>query len=455
MLSQEDLLYLQRYRGGRSARRRPQSARILKPPRSVVPPVQQVNSVDTLIDNFAASTTGVGAFAGGALATALTGLPIAAPIGSAIGTALETALVPMMAKKAKSIFGSGDYVLKSNSLVQTGGATESDVQIVPQGNRAVRIIYREYLGDVFTHATTAGAFNLVGYSINPGLVGTFPWFAPIAQQYEQWTPNGVVFEFKSTSSEYVATQALGSVIMATEYDSLDRVFANKQEMLNSAYSNEAKPSERIIHGVECDPRDMQHSVYYVRSGAVPSTGNIRDYDVGTFYIATQGGATANLNLGSLYVHYDITLRKEQLFNGIPTRGQLTFYQTRTGAIAASAPIGDTIGTQYGNMGNIVGVNRLELPSYGVGATWMIFVEWHGGTGAVWAPPAVTLTGCTAVSSTENAPLPGDTGRNCSTLFHVSQTAPVCYVAFGLAGTIPTTNCYCTIIVRQTNVDWTT
>lgn len=218
--------------------------------------------------------------------------------------------------------GSGEYRLMSNSLVSGGGVELENAQIMPAGPRSVRIIYREYLGDVYTHPTSAGAFNLASYDINPGLVSTFPWLSPIAQQYEQWTPNGIAFEFKSTSSEYVATQALGSVIMATEYDQLDSAFANKQEMLNSAYANEFKPSCDGLHGVECAREDRPLQILYVRAQTVPTSGDIRDYDCGRFSIATQGGATANLNLGSLYVHYDITFRKEQLFNGLPSQGQL-------------------------------------------------------------------------------------------------------------------------------------
>jgi hypothetical protein len=193
-----------------------------------------------------------------------------------------------------------------------GGGTSSgqSVTIMPSGPRTVTLRYKEYLGDVYTHPTTAGAFYINTYSINPGLVTSFPWLSGIAFQYEQWTPNGIVYEFRSTSSEYVSTQALGSVIMATEYDQLDTTFSSKQEMLNAAYSNEAKPSQQILHGIECARGDNPRTIYYVRPGVLTTVANIRDYDLGTFCVATQGGATANLNLGSLYVHYDITFRKE-------------------------------------------------------------------------------------------------------------------------------------------------
>lgn len=443
MLTEADLFALERLQGF-PRRRRSRRSRILAPPTSVVPP-----EPEQLIENAAAGISGWGAALGGALATAA-GIPVLAPVGAAVGSLAESAIMPIATKKVKSFFGMGDYVLKSNSLVQTGGATDSDVQIVPQGNRAVRIVYREYLGDVYTHPTVPGAFNLASFRINPGLLSTFPWLAPIAQQYEQWTPNGIVFEFKSTSSEYVATQALGSVIMATEYDSLDSVYPNKQAMLNSAYSNEAKPSERIVHGVECDPRDTPNHIYYCRSGdTLPSNANIRDYDLGTFTIATQGGATANLNLGSLYVHYDITLRKEQLFNGVPLKGQLYQVVTRSGVVAGATPIGDTTTQSDGNIECFSGINRITFPTYCTGANWIVFIRWVGAAGAAFTPPVYTPTGC-SVSGDYFSPNTLVVAAYSSTLLFVDQTSPVAYISFGLGGTLPTAPCSAQILIYQAN-----
>lgn len=295
------------------------------------------------------------------------GGPVSAGVLSGLGSALDAAGGLTGAYKGmKSLVGWGDYSLRSNSLINGGGTAGANVRIVPQGNRAVRIVYREYIGDVFTHPTVAGAFNISAYPLNPGLLQTFKWLPPIAQQYEQWTPNGIVFEFKSTSSEYVATQALGSVIMATEYDSLDQPYQDKVEMLNCAYSNEGKPSEHILHGIECDPRDNPNSIFYVRNG-LPD-GDIRDYDLGTFYVATQGGATAGLNLGSLYIHYDITFRKEQLYNGIPLRSQLFAGGSLGNGVSTVDPFsGMTV--NKGNFTPTFTSSTFSFPSYMVGSCW--------------------------------------------------------------------------------------
>lgn len=286
----------------------------------------------------------------------------------------EIASIP---KNLAIITGMGDYTLESNSLVKGGGAVAQGAKIIPQGNRSVRIIYKEYIGDVFTHPTVAGGFNLASYPLNPGLVQTFPWLATIAQQYEQWTPNGIAFEFKSTSSEYVSTQALGSVIMSTEYDVYDEPFENKQEMLNSCYSNEAKPSQHIIHGVECDARDNPLSIFYVRTAANNSTGSsLRETDLGVFYIATQGGATANLNLGSLYIVYDITLRKEQMFNGVRNKGLILDCIYGIVGVASATPLPvrstnstSTYSTEIMTIGGLG--TTIRLPSWINGGIWRV------------------------------------------------------------------------------------
>lgn len=361
-------------------------------------------------------------------------------IGSQLGATVGNFAEKGIRGLAKSWFGLGDYSLKSNSLIPGGGSITNDVQIVPAGPRETRIIYREYIGDVFTHPTTAGAFYARTYPLNPGLLSLCPWLAPIAQQYEQWTPNGIVFEFKSTSSEYVATQALGSVIMATEYDSLDAVFSNKQDMLNSAYSNEAKPSERIVHGIECDPRDNPLRVFYVRSGAVPSGGSIRDYDLGTFTVATQGGATANLNLGSLYVHYDLTFRKEQVFNGIPARGNLSMYYHLAGTINGTNPLGsssptvDSSSTLPSTDASVV-INVLTFPTYTVGAQWRLVYLVVGGSVAL-ALPTFNVSGGT-LGTTNSSPAAGETSTLFMYVADITQTSPTCTFTIGVAGTLPT------------------
>lgn len=210
-----------------------------------------------------------------------------------------------------SFFGKGDYTLKSNSLVDGGGGVHDNLKI-SYGNtdREVRIVYREYLRDIIT--SPDGSFKLEAFNLNPSDPNTFPWLAGMADHWDQFTMNGCMFEFKSTASDSnTGNRSIGSIMMATEYDLFDDNYSSKQTMMNSAYANESKVSNHVIHGIECAKGDTFNPIMF--TGDVPTGADKRDYSLGRFQVATVGGATGSAdNVGSLYVHYDITFRKEQI-----------------------------------------------------------------------------------------------------------------------------------------------
>lgn len=247
------------------------------------------------------------------------------------------------AKKIKNWFGQGDYTVNTNSIINAAGGDTSNLSLVTHGQHYTDFTFREYLGDIFSgipsnvgNATSAvSAFNITTYPINPGLQMLHPWLSPIAQQFEQWEPLGYVFEFKSTMTDFSTQTNLGSIIMATDYDVLDQVYTTKVDMMNSQYASEGKPTENMIHGLECDPALRPTKIFYVRSsnpiavnGVVP---DLREYDLGNFSVATvnvpltrptSSTAWVPVTLGSLYVHYTVRLYKQQIANGLPMKGQL-------------------------------------------------------------------------------------------------------------------------------------
>lgn len=211
------------------------------------------------------------------------------------------------------IFGSGDYVTSSEGVHSNSLVNVSD-QIPSFGSHKneVRIRHREYLGDVISSGT-AGAFNIQSFAINPGLSATFPWLSQVCgATFQQHRINGMVYEFRSMSADALnsTNTALGSVIMATDYDSKDNVFNSKQQMENSMFGVSCKPSSSMIHAIECARMQTSVSELYIRAGSVPSGADIRLYDLGRFSIATQGFQGTNVNCGELWVSYDITLIKQ-------------------------------------------------------------------------------------------------------------------------------------------------
>nr|QKV51314.1 putative capsid protein [Crucivirus sp.] len=289
----------------------------------------------------------VGRIAGRALGTYLGG-----PMGGAAGDALGG-----MAHYIGKVFGSGDYITNADRVKRN--VLTNDVQIPQFGSdkNVVHIRHREFLGDVIS-SSSANTFQVQSYAIQPGQSASFPWLSNVVGvNFQQYRVNGMLYEFRSMSSDALnsTNTALGSVVMATDYDSADSAFTTKQQMENTEFGVSCKPSCSMIHAIECARSQTAVSEQYVRPGAVPSNADIRLYDLGKFYIATTGMQGTNVNLGELWVTYDITFFKAiQLSPGLSIPSayypiSLTNAGTLPFLVAGSAgpiPAVDTIGLTF-------------------------------------------------------------------------------------------------------------
>lgn len=258
---------------------------------------------------------------------------VAGGIGRAIGSRFGAGdLGAQTGSGLARLFGMGDYSLKSNSLIK-GGLSGPVVPKFGSERRAIRIAEREFVATISSGALSNGSsvFNNQVFNINPTDPGTFPWLSAIANKFDGYIPHGIVFEFVSTSSEYNGTsQALGKVVMATDYDSTDRPYASAQEAENSDYACVTKPSNSLVHGIECDPDDRPMRVLYTGT----STGTSPLFSsVGNFQISTSGCSTANAQLGELWVSYDISFLKKQ----VVTVGNDNAYLCLTGSATNAGP----------------------------------------------------------------------------------------------------------------------
>jgi hypothetical protein len=240
----------------------------------------------------------------------------------------------MAGEQLAKLFGYGDYStrIKGNSLM-AGVSGNAVPKFQGDGRRGVRLMEREFLGNIVSGSLVSGStlFTNQNFVLNPTDTSTFPWLSQIAPLFDQWEPHGVVFEFHTTSSTYNgSSQALGAVIMATDYDPLDPLYTSKQQMENADYSCSSVPSANLLHGVECDPRERPIEVLY--TSARPS--NPQFSSLGNFQIATQGMSVAGVTLGELWVSYDITFYKKQL---TPV-GSLIPFLAGSGFVINGAPI---------------------------------------------------------------------------------------------------------------------
>lgn len=237
------------------------------------------------------------------------------------------------------IVGRGDYKITHNSVFKgaTGGTGPSP-SFSNGGHTRVR--HREFIQDVYSGIkpeSPAGQHTVfynaspdpshyrkpspqepdlgTGFVLNPGCMSTFPWLSGIANNYQKYQWMGLVFEYVTSSGDALSSTntALGTVIMATDYDTNHIPFTDKRLMENSDYSNSGKPSISQIHGIECDPAINPLKVSYVRpdypaerdeQGAVT---DLRFSDHGRFQIGTIGCQEASQILGELWVTYDVIL----------------------------------------------------------------------------------------------------------------------------------------------------
>jgi hypothetical protein len=245
-----------------------------------------------------------------------------------------------------AISGYGNYNVTANSISRT--ATSMDM--VPQftkGEHSVRVRHREFIKDIKV-PTNPTDFNLESWLINPANKDLFPWLGQMSRQYQQYRIHGMVLVFKSMSSDYAAAGPLGTVMIATNYNAIDRVFTSKTELENSEFAVSCKPSTNMVHAIECDPKVTGLETLYIRDPAYENgeTSDRRFYDYGKVQFATQGlPGAAGSTMGELWVTYDIELMKP-VVGGVFTPGKTVLSQP-SGALEVSATGGPQIITYTG------------------------------------------------------------------------------------------------------------
>lgn len=268
----------------------------------------------------------------GSVAGGIGGMMLGGPLGAAIGSSAGSAL----GNGIGYVLGSGDYKVQNNACLVPGFNKNNDSTIVT---------HREYITDIksgptIPAGTSSTAFDITEYALNPGVSSTFPWLASIAANYEEYDILGMVFAYVATSGESVASTstALGSVIMATEYDPTKPAFVNKQAMENYSFATSAKPSVSQMHAIECAKIRTPVKQLYVRSGANTGT-DLRWTDFGNFYIATVGYPAVAVTLGELWVTYKVKLIKPRLPITVSLGGQLATGVITRASCSTSQPFG--------------------------------------------------------------------------------------------------------------------
>lgn len=251
------------------------------------------------------------------------------------------------------IKGFGDYTLNKNSLMGQGPPIVTNAK-----DRSFIFRHREYISDI----TATIDFSVNEFTINPSDINTFPWLAQLASSWEQYKFEGLLFEFKTMSSPNVlsasATTALGTVIMATQYDVLDGPFANKREMENYEFASSTVPYKSMIHPVECARKETTLTELYIRDGPLPDSADPRFYDLGKLSIATQGMQADEGVIGELWATYELRLMKPKIPNDAFQTG-VDWYNLET--IANAVPYGASSSKlSFSNLGTVLDHTEQEI-----------------------------------------------------------------------------------------------
>lgn len=206
--------------------------------------------------------------------------------------------------------GLGAYNIRQNSLM---GTDPPMIRNTPGGEEVI-IRHREYLGDLNSGPLSGAvtAFDLNYYAINPGNSKLFPFLANIAANYQEWEMRGMVIELKSLSSEFASNSVMGSYFVGTQYNALSPPPQSKRELENLEYSTSSKPSESILHGVECARHLNVDTHLYVAVDSNYENGDPRFFDLGNLFIGSQGLNVPNAPIAEVWVSYECALFKPQL-----------------------------------------------------------------------------------------------------------------------------------------------
>lgn len=344
-----------------------------------------------------------GGLLGGALGTvALPGL------GTVEGGALGSALGNLAGNAITYFTGMGDYKIRKNGFLPSANG---NIPIKNNVNGKLGgTVFRksEYLGEVVSGA--AGTFDLKSYEFNPGNPNMFPWLSQVASNYQQYIVEGCYIEYRSMSGDALnsVNTALGQVIMSAQYNSNDPVFESKQEMENYEYGMSIVPSKSCMYFFECARGQNVLDNLYIRSrkntvqsnDAPVPIDDKRFEDLCRFSIATNGLQGANVNLGELWITYQVRLLKTKLYDNLGlANGNFRCYNpnyvTTNSPFGEYTPIYDNIGMIEFNTGTLNGV---EFPYNNQSLDFLVLCKWSAGTAAIVSIVGTVLASPSAIIS---------------------------------------------------------
>jgi hypothetical protein len=285
-----------------------------------------------------------------------------------------------------------------------------------KGLGSVRVRHREYIQDI------AGSVNYAvsSFAVNPGVAATFPWLSTMAQLYESYRFNSLKFEYETQKS----ASTNGTVLLGIDFDASDVAPVSKQQLMSFEGSVRSGVWQECAYTSAIPSLRKIGPDKYNRSGSLAANQDIKMYDTGNLFVATQGCADASA-IGELYVDYDVEFHTPQVnASGLALGG--TFINS-TG-VASATPFGTAgNGTIVGSLIGSATATAMALQNLVIGSEYQITYGFVGTTLTSGATP-FAVTGLTLVSN--QAP----TGTNQTNQGSITST----YLATANSGTLTPT-----------------
>jgi len=350
------------------------------------------------------------------------------------------------------LLGFGKYTVARNSYMGGEQGSPNGVPFMHSSRENFRIRDHECLGDLISSGTS-GSWTSTTYVINPGLSTTFPWLSQIASNFEQYRVHGLVFYFRSTSASSNpsgGSVALGTVVMSTNYNATAAPFTTKVQAEASQWCVSGKPDSDLVAFIECDPKQTTgNDLFYVRTGAVPSGQDQKDYDMGFTQVSTVGVYGTSQTLGETWVCYDIEFLKPLSADIYGNELSTAHYNDITSAdVSATYPLGESdLVKVFDDIGLMITPTTITFP-VGVVGTFLLSCTWIGSATSSLAIPNVTSVNATAFhvfndQSTSFVQAPTSGTDNSTTLtflqtVKISSPSAAAVFTFSTGGVLPAT-----------------
>jgi hypothetical protein len=175
-------------------------------------------------------------------------------------------------------------------------------------SRGVLVKHCELIGEIGGSQTFAIGAT---YQLNAGLPFTFPILSTITTAWERALYRRVRFRFESLVGSLSASQSVGEVMWAVEYDVHSAAFTSKIGLLNEEHSVSGSANRDLVLDIFNGTQGLlaRNTEYLIRSG-IPG-GDVALYDPCVVTFATSNFSSETVSntpvVGNIWIEYEVEL----------------------------------------------------------------------------------------------------------------------------------------------------